>query len=815
MTKVSAENLRNAITKRMKKTFSTSVKATAISLLFLLSGIGASFLVTPVSASPNASTAAALATTPVTGAAADWLLPGGNQYNWYYNSANQINSSDAQYLGISWLYPLPTRPTPLAGFATGGVGVNMAVLIVNGTAFATSVFDETIAFNVANGNVLWTYTVPLNLNSTVKDGAMGARTATLSLHSHDGNEWFTTSTFGSGVQGPTLWFQGQNEVVYALNALTGKQELNFSDFTGRSMVPGDGLGSTYHAVGASNIIIDQSKGILVSSIDTEISADNGRGFYAGWNLNANPPALAWVSFLTPPQPGGNLPLDPNWDVNLINNMSYAYTFFPGKGAANGYTTATELQGGLMTNTNDNLVVNWKSLSPSQLNQTLYNDWGQAYQSDQCKAIDGGGSTGSTGPAWGGPWLLGSGPTKGILYAGTNNKDPFSGPCNPGPDLWSASVLAFNVTNGHLIWGFQTTTHDIWDYDCSWWQAAGNETISGVNTPVIFKTCKDGVLFELNALTGDLIWAWVPPTNAIPRCPICWPMDPLNKTQMSFDFPSAFYTFKTQPTTGAQPPYLQYPPTTAGFEDTQTYNPTLNYIIVANQITPSYDTYFGLNASTYYTSYGYATTPINKGTCSNCNINNNNSTIFAINAQTGATVWKHFIPLQGYRGGIANSGNIVYATLSSGDILMLNAQDGTVVRDFYVGAPMDAGLTVGASSTGQEYIIVPVGTCGAGAVIGCPGTVPGDIVALTLTGVPLTPATTTTTATTTSTTTAFTTITAPGAAGSVTTSTTTATTTVTGASTGIDPNTFYGVAAVAAVFIIATGYFAMRGRKPAS
>jgi hypothetical protein len=40
--------------------------------------------------------------------------------------------------------------------------------------------------------------------------------------------------------------------------------------------------------------------------------------------------------------------------------------------------------------------------------------------------------------------------------------------------------------------------------------------------------------------------------------------------------------------------------------------------------------------------------------------------------------------------------------------------------------------------------------------------------------------------------------------------------VTAAGTGgVDATTAYGIAAVAVIFIIATGYLAMRGRKPAS
>jgi glucose dehydrogenase len=839
MTKVVTKNITNLITKRMKKTLSNpTMRALALAILFIISGVGAALLVNPVAAAPNAAPAAApsaAAPAALTQAEANWELPDGNALNQNYNPQNQINSSDVQYLGLSWIYPLPDKPLALTSTGAGGEGVGMGVLIVNGTAFATTVFDETIAFNVANGNVLWTFTVPLTVNST-----QGLDSGKLGLHSHDGNEAFTTATFNSAVSGPTLWEQGQDYRVYAINALTGKVEMNFTDFTGDSMVPGNNPGSIYHAVGASNILIDSKRDILITGHDAESDSDNGRGFFAGWNLTANPPTMIWLAFTTPPQPGGNVPLDPNWDTQVIANMSYAYTFFPGKnGSTNGYTTPTEMRGGLLVNKNDNIVVNWKNMSASALNATLYNDWGQVDQSAQCLAIDGGGSTGSTGAGWGGAWLLGSGQSAGMAFVATNNKDPFVGPCNPGPDLWSASVLALNVTNGHWIWGLQTTTHDIWDYDCSWWQGMGNETVNGVNTEVIFKTCKNGYLYEINALTGDIIWAWSPPvSDGFPRCPICWPMDPTNKTQTSIDFPTAL-TSGASPT-GPQPSFLQYPSELAGFEDQQAYNPVTNTLFAAAHIVPYYMTYLGLNSSTYFTSTGEKGTP-----ASHLAESNNNATIFSINAQTGAINWKYFIPNQGYRGGVTTSGNLVFATLSSGDILMINAANGTLARDFFIGSPMNELATIGATTTGQEMLVVPVGTCGAAAITTCPGTTPGNIIALTLNGQPTgTASGGGTTVTQSVTSTATTTVSGSGGSGSTITTTivsggssgktvttvvsgsggtvtvttggsgaVTQTVTSTTSTGGVSSTTLYGVAAIAVIFIIATGYLAMRGRRP--
>jgi len=167
---------------------------------------------------------------------------------------------------------------------------------------------------------------------------------------------------------------------------------------------------------------------------------------------------------------------------------------------------------------------------------------------------------------------------------------------------------------------------------------------------------------------------------------------------------------------------------------------------------------------------------------------------AVNAATGQMVWSHYIPNQGYRGGLTNSGNVVFITLSSGDLLMLNAQTGATIKDYYIGGPLNVLPSIGATAGGQMMVIVPI-TAG---LVSWGTAVPGDIVALTLQNLP--PATTNT----------ITTSVIVSGPASTTTSVTTVTATGTG---GVDASTTYGIAAVAVIFIIATGYLAMRSRKP--
>jgi len=146
MTKELTKDITKVFRKDIKKTFSnTSIRAIALSLLFIISGIGASVLMNPAAATTNSaapSAAAPVAAQPaLTQAEANWEFPNGNAFNQDYNPQSQINSSNVQYLGLSWIYPLPTVPTSLSsisGFFPAGIG--MAVIVPRAHARATVEF---------------------------------------------------------------------------------------------------------------------------------------------------------------------------------------------------------------------------------------------------------------------------------------------------------------------------------------------------------------------------------------------------------------------------------------------------------------------------------------------------------------------------------------------------------------------------------------------------------------------------------------------------------------------------------------------------
>jgi len=90
---------------------------------------------------------------------------------------------------------------------------------------------------------------------------------------------------------------------------------------------------------------------------------------------------------------------------------------------------------------------------------------------------------------GATWLGGTyDPETKLVYFGTGNPAPWNSWLRPGDNKWTASRIAINPENGDLVWGFQTTPHDGWDFD-------------GVNEFVSFDLNKDGKTVKAGA-TAD-------------------------------------------------------------------------------------------------------------------------------------------------------------------------------------------------------------------------------------------------------------------------------------------------------------------------
>src|SRR6516164_22796 len=108
---------------------------------------------------------------------------------------------------------------------------------------------------------------------------------------------------------------------------------------------------------------------------------------------------------------------------------------------------------------------------------------------------------------GGLWYAPSFDAQGNIYLGIANPGPLFGTksyplgsSRPGPDLYTDSVVKLSPA-GKLLWYYQLTPHDLYD-----WDLQDPPVLSTANgRPVVIDGGKAGILIELDAQTGALLW----------------------------------------------------------------------------------------------------------------------------------------------------------------------------------------------------------------------------------------------------------------------------------------------------------------------
>ena len=131
-----------------------------------------------------------------------------------------------------------------------------------------------------------------------------------------------------------------------------------------------------------------------------------------------------------------------------------------------------------------------------------------------KKIENGISGGKPGETWPGDlwktggaatWLGGTyDPETDLMFFGTGNPAPWNSHLRPGDNLFSSSRLAIDPDTGKIVWHFQTTPHDGWDFDgvnelISFDYEDGGKTVKAAAT-----ADRNGFFYVLNRENGDFI-----------------------------------------------------------------------------------------------------------------------------------------------------------------------------------------------------------------------------------------------------------------------------------------------------------------------
>ena len=122
--------------------------------------------------------------------------------------------------------------------------------------------------------------------------------------------------------------------------------------------------------------------------------------------------------------------------------------------------------------------------------------------------------------WNGRWWeLGGGgtawdsmaydPELDLLYVGTGNGSPWSRKLRSpggGDNLYLSSILALRPDTGRLVWHYQTTPGDNWDYTAAQQIVLADLDWNGAPRKVLMQAPKNGFFYVLDRATGELLSA---------------------------------------------------------------------------------------------------------------------------------------------------------------------------------------------------------------------------------------------------------------------------------------------------------------------
>ncbi|OYU31932.1 MAG: PQQ-dependent dehydrogenase, methanol/ethanol family [Comamonadaceae bacterium PBBC2] len=291
-----------------------------------------------------------------------------------------------------------------------------------------------------------------------------------------------------------------------------------------------------------------------------------------------------------------------------------------------------------------------------------------------------GISGTTNATWPGDtwktggaatWLGGTYDAKtGLAYFGTGNPGPWNSHLRKGDNLYSTSTVAIDVKTGKIVWSYQNTPNDGWDYD-------------GVNEFITFdmdgkrmggKADRNGYFYVNDATTGKLVNAFPFVTkttwaNGIDLktgrpnfVPENRPGDPTgaggdgNKGKSVFAAPGFLGGKNQMPMAYSPKTNLFYVPSNEwGMEiwnEPVTYKKGAAYLGAGFTIKPLYDDYIG--------------------------------SLRAVNPKTGKIEWevKNEAPLWG---GVLVAGDLVFWGTPEGYLKAADAKSGKVVWQFQTGS----------------------------------------------------------------------------------------------------------------------------------
>ena len=622
----------------------------------------------------------------------NWENHNHNSLGSNYNPQTQINPGNVGNLGMKWMYPIPSLAnlglTPgdgrLAGVSRIAEGTSAYPLIVDGVIYVAHNARDIIALDAETGAQIWYWENEYDNDAAVAELPIRGVSAhhTHAIHYADGKIW--VSNYACKV---TALDAKTGEISFEIDKLCGEIPLNSPDGKG---IPGNSGWYNSYAQHPPSLYLNGNSFIWCIGGHSE-GVHGGRFFCGGYDLTTG--AKKWRTFLQPPcgqtsDRTSEKAFDQDIAEGKFLNCNPA---FREEGKAWGEYLI------------DNCAIIWiQSVNGCDINQDiLRNDWDTWENGMPHNA--------GISNVWG---TIVVDEETGIAYLGTAQPGPdWNATYVPGPRLFGSAIVALDMNTGDLVWAHQSTTRDLWDYDCSWNTILTTTTVKGSEEKVVIKGCKNGHIWVLDAATGETYHDLLPSTLEI--SPDAAPLDPLKDSDLLkpwMNYPSTDPTWMNCPVWGC-------------LESDIAFDHDNNIIIAATQNNPVWaqvqptDGYVAIGL---FRSGQSIPPPFDP---------EYSFDVTAFDVDTGKELWHFTVDGTGYRGGTMASGGLVFPTPIDGHFRALDIKTGEVVFD-KVMEPAVNQATIGATSDGKMIVLRTTGGSRTSGVLlqGVGNTAPGGVIA---------------------------------------------------------------------------------------
>jgi PQQ-dependent dehydrogenase (methanol/ethanol family) len=300
-----------------------------------------------------------------------------------------------------------------------------------------------------------------------------------------------------------------------------------------------------------------------------------------------------------------------------------------------------------------------------------------------------------GTVWG--WLTYDAQAN-LVYYGTANPGPWNPDQRPGDNKWTSGVFARDADTGAARWFYQSSPHDLHDYD------AVNESVlvdldygGQSGRKLLVRPDRNGYMYLMDRITGEVLYAkpFVPITTS---------------TGVDLETGRLQYNPASKPQPGQV--VRNICPSSPGGKDWQpsAYSPRTKLLYVPhNNLCEDVEA----NAVSYIAGTPY----VGMDTRMYAGPGGHRGVFSAWDVAAGREVWSVKEDLPAWSGAAVTAGDVVFYGTMDGWFKALDANDGKLLWQFKTGSGIIGQPTVYRGPDGKEYVAVLSGVGGwAGAVV---------------------------------------------------------------------------------------------------